>query len=710
MANASKTKPAEIDQEEIMWTPIGFATLVLGEELNWWQDQVLTWYEDSRGPVKGSLATPNGAGKSSKIVAILALWWLALHKKGRVVITTKDGKQLSNQIWPALNAHSAKFLAWSFLKSEKKVENGEGGYIVGFTTDEPGNAEGWHRFDDGTDGPLLIIVDEAKSVQENIFTALDRCSFNALLYASSPGLKIGSFYKSNTDPKLGFKRLHVGLKDCPHIPQSRIDNVLAKYGPDHPFTRSTLHGEFMDEDEDTSFIVPPSAVRKLMESLPRFRTGPKTAFCDFAAGGAENVLALLDGNHAKIERAWRERDTMKAVGEFILQFIKLGLHASEIYGDNTGVGRGMIDRMYELGWEINRVDNADKPTDEAQYANLGSEIWFEGSRALQTGDYILDDDEILHAQLTTRKIVTDSSGRLMAYPKKKMQEDGLPSPDRADAILGVLAKSSVLSSAYFEDEGLRALELMSQSVTAETAALDETNGKVAYVAHSPNGWITTWERPLYGCAYLIVVNPPPPDEPMGDFVAHAYRDAYYDERQKTQQKLKLVSRLRLPCRIDATPFADMVRKLAMWYGYPMVVPVVNDRGDVIDALRKAGVMMNVRQDYERHKRGKQSNVVEYGWESTDYTRSMWLGELSDAVREKRIEIMDSLVVRQIRQLTPSTAKVMREAESVGVALKNMTLAAKHIPASNSPKSTDYPGVGTQYKGWADKGGRNHAIS
>src|SRR5204863_7926830 len=113
-------------------------------------------------------------------------------------------------------------------------------------------AEGWHKEDDHN-GPLLIICNEAKSIQEEIFQAFDRCTFNALLYTSSPGPMHGSFWESHSRPELRFKKMTVGLSECPHIPPERIEAVTTKYGPRHPFTLSTLHGEFMLDGAESRF-------------------------------------------------------------------------------------------------------------------------------------------------------------------------------------------------------------------------------------------------------------------------------------------------------------------------------------------------------------------------------------------------------------------------------------------------------------------------
>lgn len=258
---------AATDAEEIadlLQHPIGFTEIALEMPLYEWQDRALAPLQgllDAAGNVtrtKITVAAPNGSGKSQRVVAAAALYWVSVHKRGRVVITTADGKQLNEQIYPSLTAHRARFPGWKWVTSPNiKITTPTGGTINAFTTDDPGRAEGWHmEFDPKTanfDGPLLIIVDEAKSVPEGIFAALDRCGYNAILYVSSPGVRAGRFYESHTTNAAGFTVVQAGLTDCPHISQAKIDDIIATYGPDAPFTRSTLYGEFMDSEKAQRF-------------------------------------------------------------------------------------------------------------------------------------------------------------------------------------------------------------------------------------------------------------------------------------------------------------------------------------------------------------------------------------------------------------------------------------------------------------------------
>jgi hypothetical protein len=86
-----------------------FAEDQLGLALYDWQGAAIAPFEHAqRRLVQVSLATPNGSGKSAVVIPALALGWLALHPRGRVVLTTADGKQLDGQVMPALVAYRAR--------------------------------------------------------------------------------------------------------------------------------------------------------------------------------------------------------------------------------------------------------------------------------------------------------------------------------------------------------------------------------------------------------------------------------------------------------------------------------------------------------------------------------------------------------------------------------------------------------------------------
>lgn len=425
---------AGLSKAALLAVPTNFGREILGVEFYDWQKEILGWFGDMDARTKASVAAPNGSGKSERVVACLALWWLCMAPKATVVITSKDSRQLDEQIWPAIEQHKAKFKG--FIWNKRHIESPTGGRVIGFTTDEPGRAEGWHK---QPEGPLLIIVDEGKSVPESVFEAFDRCTFNGLLYISSTGLMQGRFFESHTSKADQFLTRRVKLEECPHIPEERIEDILATYGAEHPFTRSTLYSEFMSQDAESAFFVTLAAVDKCIASPPDYRRGDRVAFCDFAGGEGENVLAIREGNRVRIVRAWREPNEMAAIGEFIQLFQREGLKAEEIYGDNCGAGKPMIARFHEVGWFINRFNAGESAFNDREFLNRGAEVWEMAGREIGKGTIIIPDDSATRAQLVSRKRLVDSKGRFQCESKADMRKRGVKSPDRADAVTAVIA-------------------------------------------------------------------------------------------------------------------------------------------------------------------------------------------------------------------------------------------------------------------------------
>lgn len=423
---------------DILRTPSGFAALILEMKMYDWQRDVLAWFINQYERTLAALCTPNGAGKSSGVVAVLALWWVWIYPKGRVVITTMDSKQMDEQIYPALERHRGRFPGWKWVTSPWiQITTERGGKINAFTTNDPGRAEGWHKFDDDS-GPLLIIIDEAKSVDNGIFEAVDRCTYNALLYVSSPGEMEGQFYDAFTKHKALFKTRKVTLLECPHIPRAKIDMMRMKYGEDSPLYRSSIMGEFMEQG-DIPYVFPRRELRRALDNPPRRQPGSVTLFCDFAGGGDENALGKREGNELNLVDSWREKDTTLAIMRFINHFRQLKVPQERIFGDNGGLGKAMIDSMWRAGWEINRIDNQTRPADQ-NYVNRGAEMWHETAGACRRNEVVFEagtagDPEVFE-QLVSRRAVWNAIGRLGVEEKKKMKDRGLPSPDKGDALCG----------------------------------------------------------------------------------------------------------------------------------------------------------------------------------------------------------------------------------------------------------------------------------
>ena len=425
-----------------MASPALFGRVVLGYNLYPWQETCLNEAEwilanpDQR-PNAISLLACNGSGKTSVFITSLVLWAMCAYRGAIVVCTSGAFRQVSEQLFPNLKRFESKFKGWTFNSVDISAPNGSRAF--GFSASDEGKAEGFHTMDKH-EGPLIYIVDEAKTVSDPIFTAVDRCQPTLLVYVSSAGGRSGAFYRSQTSARSHFYTHKVTCDDCPHIDQAMKNDIIEKYGIDHPFTQSMLYSEFMGDDEN-AVISSTILERCYAAGIAQTKSGEKHAFCDFAAGGDENVLALRIGNKVTIEDAWTDRDTMRACGRFIQNFTRLKLKPAQITTDDGGVGHAINDRLAELGWSVNRQNNGAKAGDSNIWANKGSEVWDRGRKLIEDCKIILPDDEILKEQLVNRKWRRASDGRLLLESKEELKRRGGHSPDRADAVLGAMMPS-----------------------------------------------------------------------------------------------------------------------------------------------------------------------------------------------------------------------------------------------------------------------------
>lgn len=435
--------------------PDGRAIYEVDHETDW-QKRVLLALNKNGARV--SLRTANGSGKTSTILVAAIFWHMMLFPNSLVISTAGVDRQVRAQLWPNLRKHATKFPGWVFHESSLTIEAPNGSRYIGFTTDKPERAEGWHGFNaekaaEQADeigkltashtGPLFIIVDEAKGVPQGIFEAFDRCTFHRLLYCSSPGVSDGEFFKSQTAKGYEFERFVIPASLCPHADHDKNAQTIRKRGIDHPLVRSAIFAEFMGNEQ--GFVITPQQFDDCVNNPPAFVPGVKRGFCDFAAGGDENIFYDCNGNKAKLAKAWRQLDTMKAADEFIEVFVARGFtkekSMDEIAGDADGLGIVIIHRLRQLGWHIREYRNGGPADNPEEYYNFGTETWLEGAERIRRREIILEgmDDETRAQVIGRRQTMTDK-GKMSVETKREMKARGLDSPDRADGLFACIRK------------------------------------------------------------------------------------------------------------------------------------------------------------------------------------------------------------------------------------------------------------------------------
>ena len=409
-----------------------FTEKYLGLKLYDWQKKVLL--DLSQPGARVALKAANGSGKTAMIAAPAALWYGLIYPGSIVITTSGVYRQVKEQMWPQIRALASKVAGLGMQINQTDLTMDNGSRILGFATDSPNRFEGFH-------GNVFICLDECKSIDETLFEAVARIQPSRILAMSSPGGTTGKFYKIFSKEQKWWKLHTVTAFDCPHIKQSWIDEQMEMWGKDHPLIRSMIFGEFQ-ETSGEGLVVPWDTLMQCLDSPPNKEGHEVVAACDFAAAGDESVFCMRVGNKITKLVAWREANTMAGCARFALEFEKAGLKPEQIFGDAGGLGLPMCHQLAEMGWPIHQVNLGGRAHDPDRYTNRGTEMWFEAARQIDRCEAILPDCEILHSQLTTRRVATSKTGKLNLESKKEMKSRGFSSPDRADALVMAMASFS----------------------------------------------------------------------------------------------------------------------------------------------------------------------------------------------------------------------------------------------------------------------------
>jgi len=451
-------------------SPIQFAVTVLKKRLYKWQAFIMA--DVLKKPT--AAVTPNEAGKTSIIIASLALWCLHEYPGSTIVVTSATFRAVRTQVFAALKQYESQFAHWTWKDAE--VEDGHGGRIVGFATDSGAKFEGFHAY---PDRPLLIILDEAKTIPDDIYVGVDRCNPTWLLYISSPGGHFGRFHDAFKSER--FAQHQIGIKDCPHITPERIEAMRLQYGEDSDIYRSMILGLFAKGKEDGK-VVAFNDWERCLANPPLWQEGTRQVFCDFADSGDLCIIAKRDGNRISFADAWKPEGGPEVVTARFARVLRpLQDQGYTLLGDQDGTGHGYITGLKLQGITVRGVRNNDKTSKPKVYFNLNAEQWWTFSKQVSECRWILPHDEILKRQACTREqnfVEVDGKkqfgredGLLQLQPKRR---SGMPSPNHADAVVGVAfdypviesesylnrPKDGVLPSRYAEIEELRQAEEM----------------------------------------------------------------------------------------------------------------------------------------------------------------------------------------------------------------------------------------------------------
>ena len=426
-------------QAEHCSSPVRFAREVLGVDLWSKQEEVLDALHQHR---RVAVKSGNGLGKGFSAAAAI-LWFLSCHDPAVVLSTAPTFRQVRHVLWREVNRlyQRAQYSLGGKLL-DTRLEVSEGRYALGLSADSDEEFQGFHSPN------MLIVVDEAEGVEDTIYEAIEAVMTSEnckLLLIGNPTTVSGTFRRAFYEDRSLYHTITISALESPNVKEGRIikrgltsrrwvEERKKVWGEENPIYRARVLGEFPDQGDDTLIALSWIEAAVGREVGSPSDTDPVVIAVDVARFGSDkSVILKRRGVVVEEIRTYRGLDTMKLTGH-VVEAIEAWC-PEEIVVDEVGIGAGVVDRLRELGHRVHGINVGRPATDPGHYANLRAEGCWNLKQLFLDESVIIPADNDLVGQLAALRYTFNSQGQVVIESKEEMRRRGVPSPDKADAMM-----------------------------------------------------------------------------------------------------------------------------------------------------------------------------------------------------------------------------------------------------------------------------------
>ena len=432
---------------------------------------------------KTAVKACHGASKTFT-AAEVAVWFLNVFPKSKVITTAPTYPQVEMLLWAEINeiySHSRIQLEGECLMTKIKTEDNTH-YAVGFSTDKPARAEGWHS------PAMLFIFDEAKGIPAWLYDSARALMTGGfcrwLVISTTDGVEVGEpFYEIFNNDDNDWNKISVSAEDTPYCTGEKfrgldvdennlckftrtwidpkdiviqiatpeyIDECRVDWGEDSPLFQTKVLGMLSDVGADT--IIKLSQINKMWANADNSKfddSGAVEIGVDVARGGEDDtVFFKRKGLKITDKKVIRSKDLpptakLAHISDLLCEFAAYD-KTIRIKVDDTGLGGGVTDIMQRKGYKIVPINFAEKASEvnEDRYPDIISEMWYEVAPYIH--EISCPKDTRLEKELANRKGGLDKKGKRKVESKEEYKKRGsktggqksaFRSPDYADAFL-----------------------------------------------------------------------------------------------------------------------------------------------------------------------------------------------------------------------------------------------------------------------------------
>jgi uncharacterized SAM-binding protein YcdF (DUF218 family) len=287
-------------------------------------------------------------------------------------------------------------------------------------------------------GGKRLILDESSLIDDTLYATVKRM-LGGYSYEDTFLLEIGNpFYRNHfyrTWQSSRYNKIFVDYKVA--LEEGRFSPEFIEEMREEAFFDVFYECRFPDEDDIDErgyrvLVTNDLLDQSFVDHAPAKQEGLKLGI-DVGAGGDENVYVLRSADVAWVESHNRSNDTMTNVTETQRIMDAFGVKPEDVFIDDIGVGRGVSDRLQELGYAVNGVSVGEKPQDETKYKNIKAEAYWNTRVWLMAGGKLVKNDKF--RQLAQIKYKTSTDKVLQIEPKEELKKRTGKSPDYAEALM-----------------------------------------------------------------------------------------------------------------------------------------------------------------------------------------------------------------------------------------------------------------------------------
>lgn len=417
-----------------------------------------------------AICSCNKMGKTSCLSA-LSLWWIITHYPAKVIITAPTAKQLK-QIWNEMRSMITKNgrlknkgLQIKNIKANEmpgagiklSSEGCEDNVIIGFTSD---SQEGFQ----GTSSPnLLVVVDEASGIKNEIFEAIDgmvAAKTSKLVIIGNPTQNVGYFYDAFHTKQNLWKTLNVSAMEVPNIkyPTKKTKQIDGLASPEwverekinHGFPSAWIDihvlGQFTAQENNS--VIPIELIEKALSNKNELKSNNGCnqlhVGVDVGRHADPTICTIVRNNYVYSPMVIKKTNFVDQIGKILEEVERrkqIGDKKPIFTIDGGGMGEGFNDILEKVPQEIrdqfvlNSVNFGSKAIQEDKYPNKRCEIWFCMLEWFKLEDRCLPaNQELLISELQAPTYTYDLKQRRVVLPKEEIKKLIGRSCDYADSL------------------------------------------------------------------------------------------------------------------------------------------------------------------------------------------------------------------------------------------------------------------------------------